>query len=156
MRKDQIFVLLLVILLPMSGCFDGAVGDAEGADDTSDDQAVNGNISINPTVMTVHIPEGQTHSVTLNGSTLQVLDIWYVNSDDYWIGGGTIPFLMNCSNGFTMSSFASANYDYDNMYLPILPDIECTVELNWQSSNENGGPSEKIVILTEANLKSLN
>ena len=36
MRNDQIFVLLLVILLPMSGCFDGAVGDAEGTDDASD------------------------------------------------------------------------------------------------------------------------
>ena len=32
MRNDQIFVLMLVILLPMSGCFDGAVGDAEGND----------------------------------------------------------------------------------------------------------------------------
>ena len=36
MRNDQIFVLLLVILLPMSGCFDGAVGDAEGTDDAAD------------------------------------------------------------------------------------------------------------------------
>ena len=35
MRNDQIFVLLLVILLPMSGCFDGSVGDAEGAEDGS-------------------------------------------------------------------------------------------------------------------------
>ena len=34
MRNDQIFVLMLVVLLPMSGCFDGAVGDAEGTDDT--------------------------------------------------------------------------------------------------------------------------
>ena len=33
MRNDQIFVLMLVVLLPMSGCFDGAVGDAEGTDD---------------------------------------------------------------------------------------------------------------------------
>ena len=33
MRNDQIFVLLLVILLPMSGCFDGAVGDAEGSEE---------------------------------------------------------------------------------------------------------------------------
>jgi hypothetical protein len=32
MRNDQIFVLLLVVLLPMSGCFDGGgVGEAEGA-----------------------------------------------------------------------------------------------------------------------------
>ena len=36
MRNDQIFVLLLVIILPMSGCFDGAVGDAEGTDDATD------------------------------------------------------------------------------------------------------------------------
>ena len=36
MRKDQIFVLMLVILLPMSGCFDGAVGDAEGEADDVD------------------------------------------------------------------------------------------------------------------------
>ena len=30
MKTDRIFVLLLVVMLPMSGCFDGAVGDAEG------------------------------------------------------------------------------------------------------------------------------
>lgn len=34
MRNDQIFVLMLVILLPMSGCFDGAVGDAEAEEET--------------------------------------------------------------------------------------------------------------------------
>ncbi len=37
MRNDQIFVLLLVVLLPMSGCFGGGtagVGEAEGAQDT--------------------------------------------------------------------------------------------------------------------------
>ena len=33
MRNDQIFVLLLVVLLPLSGCFENTVGDAEGADD---------------------------------------------------------------------------------------------------------------------------
>jgi hypothetical protein len=37
MRNDQIFVLLLVVLLPMSGCFDGGgVGEAEGAQDSTD------------------------------------------------------------------------------------------------------------------------
>jgi hypothetical protein len=36
MRNDQFFVLMLVILLPMSGCFDGGVGDAEAADDTDE------------------------------------------------------------------------------------------------------------------------
>jgi hypothetical protein len=41
MRTDHVFVLLLVILLPMSGCFGGSVGDAEGADDTSSTTVVN-------------------------------------------------------------------------------------------------------------------
>jgi len=36
MRNDQIFVLLLVILLPLSGCFDNAVGEAEADDDRDD------------------------------------------------------------------------------------------------------------------------
>ena len=40
MRNDQIFVLLIVVLLPMSGCFDGAVGDAEGTDDTDSNTTV--------------------------------------------------------------------------------------------------------------------
>jgi len=35
MKTDRIFVLLLVVMLPMSGCFDDAVGDAEGADDAN-------------------------------------------------------------------------------------------------------------------------
>jgi hypothetical protein len=33
MKTDRIFVLLLVVMLPMSGCFDDAVGDAEGTED---------------------------------------------------------------------------------------------------------------------------
>lgn len=33
MRKDQIFVLLLLLLLPMTGCFGDIVGDAQADDD---------------------------------------------------------------------------------------------------------------------------
>ena len=40
MKTDRIFVLLLVVLLPMTGCFDDAVGDAEGTDDAADDGSV--------------------------------------------------------------------------------------------------------------------
>ena len=49
MRNDQIFVLLLVILLPMSGCFDGAVGDAEGTDDSNSGSSVINNYYNNST-----------------------------------------------------------------------------------------------------------
>jgi hypothetical protein len=37
MKTDRVFVLLLVVLLPLSGCFDGSTtGDAEGADAAED------------------------------------------------------------------------------------------------------------------------
>ena len=55
MRNDQIFVLLLVVLLPLSGCFDGAVGDAEGADDESSTTVVN-NYYNNTTVVESNTP----------------------------------------------------------------------------------------------------
>ena len=37
MRRNTIIVLLVVILLPISGCFGGIVGDAEADNDDSDD-----------------------------------------------------------------------------------------------------------------------
>ena len=40
MRNDQIFVLLLVVLLPMSGCMDSTIGEVEGTDDTESDTTV--------------------------------------------------------------------------------------------------------------------
>jgi len=53
MRNDQIFVLLLVVLLPMSGCFDGGgVGEAEGAQDsdsTDDGGTSTGGVPTSPT-----------------------------------------------------------------------------------------------------------
>ena len=42
MRKDQIFVLLLVVLLPLTGCFDGGgIGGADAQDSTGNTTVVN-------------------------------------------------------------------------------------------------------------------
>ena len=35
MRNDQIFVLLLILLLPMTGCFGAVVGDVEADEEDS-------------------------------------------------------------------------------------------------------------------------
>ena len=56
MRNDQIFVLLLVILLPLSGCFDGAVGDAEGTDDASSGTTIVNNYYNNTSNLTFNWP----------------------------------------------------------------------------------------------------
>ena len=41
MKTDRIFVLLLVVLLPLSGCFDGSVGDADATDADDDNDGEN-------------------------------------------------------------------------------------------------------------------
>lgn len=72
MRKDQIFVLMLVILLPMSGCFDGAVGDAEAEDDSDGTTIINN---------------------YYNNSTASQERVWYSTADDvnkYWNDGQDI------------------------------------------------------------------
>ncbi len=52
MRNDQIFVLLLVVLLPMSGCFGaGGIGEAEGAEDSTTNTTVVNNFYNNTTVI---------------------------------------------------------------------------------------------------------
>ena len=51
MKTDRIFVLLLVVMLPMSGCFDDAVGDAEGTDDATDGTTIINNYHNNTTIV---------------------------------------------------------------------------------------------------------
>ena len=87
MRNDQIFVLLLVILLPLSGCFDGAVGDADAEEDTGMtviNNYYNNTTTIMPNVDThvLYIPQGTTANIsTSNGELIEVLDVW--TSDEY-------------------------------------------------------------------------
>ena len=59
MKTDRVFVLLLVVLLPLSGCFDGSVGDADATDDSSESTTVINNYYNNTTVvnMTSPIPD---------------------------------------------------------------------------------------------------
>ena len=51
MKTDRIFVLLLVVMLPMSGCFDDAVGDGEGTDDSTSGNTVINNYYNNTTIL---------------------------------------------------------------------------------------------------------
>ena len=66
MRKDQIFVLLLVVLLPMTGCFGDTVGEAD-----AQEQQEPAEISTPNNIMNVHVPHGDTVNITLNGTTLE-------------------------------------------------------------------------------------
>jgi hypothetical protein len=77
MRNDQIFVLLLVVLLPMSGCFDGGgVGEAEGAQDS--DEASGGTTVVN----------NYYNNTTTNSNSQE--KVWHSSGDivnKYWNDG---------------------------------------------------------------------
>ncbi|MFL2968110.1 MAG: hypothetical protein ACJZ6A_03065 [Candidatus Poseidoniaceae archaeon] len=91
MKTDRIFVLLLVVMLPMSGCFDDAVGDAEGADDESSTTVVNNYYNNTTTIVPVlptlvlYVPANTTANITtVNGEMVEILDVWSdPNADGY-------------------------------------------------------------------------
>lgn len=152
MRKDQIFVLLLVIFLPMTGCFGDAIGEVEAEDGVANLH------EHTETVLTVHIGEGESHNITLNGTTLKLVEVWYQDVNDYWRMGGGVPFEMRCVDGFSMTSSAYINHESSDAYLPILPNQECTIEMNWQSENAHSsvGPEEEtILIFKEVELSAI-
>ena len=66
MRNDQIFVLLLVVLLPLSGCFDNAVGEAE-ADEYDDVEMTH-----QEQLFSLHLLANDNHTVTVNGTSLKI------------------------------------------------------------------------------------
>ena len=96
MRKDQIFVLMLVILLPMTGCFDGAVGDAEGTDDASEnDASENGDTTGGEGTSTGTASSTQARTWYSSGGVYQTF--W---DDGQYNGMNTT----NSSNGYISSS----------------------------------------------------
>ena len=66
MKTDRVFVLLLVVLLPLSGCFDGSVGDADATDDSSESTTVINNYYNNTTAVNMDSATPDYISVTLD------------------------------------------------------------------------------------------
>jgi len=147
MRNDQIFVLMLVVLLPMSGCFDGGgVGEAEGAQDSSDSDSEN---SENPYLSTFYstiIPVNLhcsyhnicvwEHAMTINTSSTEAVEIIsysstttgsyyepYDNSTRVKITTGAPYAVSSCNSGQTWNnSLQLSENSLLNAYLPTVGD----------------------------------
>ena len=121
MRNDQIFVLMLVVLLPMSGCFDGGtagVGEAEGAQDNGEENTPSTGTST--TVATPNLPpvisvETMGSLVNVEGSdcTTTAFEIEVRHAMTDWDGSiisagwdinldGIIDYPTNASEGYMM------------------------------------------------------
>jgi len=142
MRKDQIFVLLLVILLPLSGCFDGAVGEAEAHDDVTDstlNNESNGMFSVSGMV-DENTPTGceeagddycyLMYEFTTNSGEFVELISLYVGGSNNGIGIDT-----DCGNGY--EGYTSSGSFYNNInFLPFSDrDCEHTVIISFTYSN---------------------
>jgi len=113
MKTDRIFVLLLVVMLPMSGCFDDAVGDAEGSDDADSEGTATNTAAYNhPPVISaaltgpLELTEGldcmtdgvqveARHAMTDWDGTIAQAG-WDIDLD------GTIDYVVTNSEGYTM------------------------------------------------------
>jgi len=126
MNTDRVFVLLLVILLPLSGCFDGgSVGDADAADDGSEDNTIINNYYNNTTTV-VQSPSLLVTSgtfgtcstwtnTTTNGVTDSVCEQWERPAD------GTYEYI-SISENTTIRIHGLSTYSYNVGYFSITCD----------------------------------
>ena len=96
MKTDRVFVLLLVVLLPLSGCFDGSTtGDAEGADAADDAPSTTivnnyyNNTTLVEPITEYYVTSGfygncaQWTNTTSNGSTSSLCNSWDYPQNEY-------------------------------------------------------------------------
>ena len=123
MRNDQIFVLLLVILLPLSGCFSGGVGEAQGSQDDADSQIEN-----NEVVYSIHIAENTNYSMTFNGTTLK-MESGYFDDGSSWRPLESYyraHYSLSCVDGYNIDKLWATAGDI----IPVKGDIECLVVIS--------------------------
>lgn len=137
MRKDQIFVLLLVVLLPLTGCFgDGSIGDAEAEE----------NIETNDDTPTVLYVLGNTtgNITTQDGELVEILDVWSDASYDQYNSvrdyHDVVSMNFQCSTHAGMqTAYGIGTYDYPDLGSDWLPTdgTSCVYEFDRKAPNSN-------------------
>ena len=127
MRNDQIFVLLLVVLLPLSGCFDNAVGEADAEERV--DELPNEATPTVKRIVTIQVNPDETVALTLNGTALEFVSGWWCGeSGDYCDKTTSVTLDINCDD----ESFPDKKYRF-NAYGLVTPNqagMECILEID--------------------------
>ena len=145
MTTDKMFVLLLVIMLPLTGCLDIADNaEAEGSDEENTTTTM-------PMIHSLLIPANSEHTITLTGdSTLKLEQAWTGSTDSEcdsncpvnWGITGYISMEMTCDS-FSLDSSLPRNY-----FIPALGDETCVVVFT-------SGNYEVLAHFSEASLSAL-
>jgi len=115
MRNDQIFVLMLVVLLPMSGCFDGGgVGEAEGQVEPGNGQdSDTGGIPNSGGGATAE--SSQSRTWYSSGGVYQTYwddgqySGYYHIDDNVYVGGWEVSQMYDGNNDYEYRSISSAS-----------------------------------------------
>ena len=147
MTTDKVFILLLVILLPITGCLD-MTDNAEAETETTTDT-----VTSLPMIHSLHLEAGESHVLAFDGTNTMIFEDSYVlasdgdcssNCPENWFNSDSgFSFSMECS---TVEVIESAQLRDDSI-LPVLGGEACDVTLSTIY--------EAILMFSEANLESI-
>jgi hypothetical protein len=120
MRRDQIFVLLLIVLIPMTGCFDNSVGDAQAGD--ADDVEM----THQEQLFSLHLLANDNHTVTVNGTSLKIDSSFHSEISGLFRteAGAWLRHHITCGSEYSIEVIA-----YTGDTIPVLGGIECQIEI---------------------------
>ena len=173
MRNNQIFVLLLVILLPMSGCFDDTVGDAEAQDSTESESGNSGtSVSTTPSLKTYFTTISPTnldcwddevcvweYAMTINTTSTEAIEVMSYSSTiegsyyEEYDGStrtrtttGYAYAVSTCNSGHSWNNSLQLADNLVNAFLPTVGDV-CQHEIFVQG--QHNGNSQSNTNITE-------
>ena len=166
MRNDQIFVLLLVILLPMSGCFDGGgIGTAEADSESENNdttEVFTSYSSISPQNM--RVGDGGNYGTiiweylfsinTTSNEGLEIISVSsavngyyhenYDNSNRTRTTFGQLYVISNCESGHVWNNTALTSTSSNlNRFLPTVGDI-CQHDIFVSATHTGDDPNTTI------------
>lgn len=155
MKPDKLFILLLVILLPMTGCLD--IADTAEAQESEEETTIVNNYYNNTTTVVQHTgSDVKTHYIAPDGNlTLSFDGTFTYRLEDFmrnnqggsstptWNSGNTLSGIsMECDGTVILQGL----YIYAGSFLPVLPNQTCIIEIDRSGSNGD------IVVFTQHSL----
>ena len=146
MTTDKVFILLLVIMLPLTGCLD--MTDNAEAQEEPDSTTVDNSTEVStlPTVYSLYLEAGTVATFDFDGTETLKLETVYRNAS------AGVDSAWDYSDSFTMICGGSMLIDNGRLstdeYLPVLGGQNCSIEITsvtWDS----------FYIFSKANLESI-
>jgi len=129
MRTDQAFVLLLILLLPLTGCID-TIGEVDAQADSDSNQTSPSN---QPEYQVIWLDGGTTMDLTVNNSIIQIIDVTYSMSSGELRTGNVAQLTVDCGETFTGNVRVEAED-----FVPTIPGQDCVITFqHWQETSNS-------------------